>query len=237
MLVVLPNAFGDAATNMAIDAALLETLPSGVVTFRHYGWTEPAITFGYSQRHLEVGEHVPDGVVLCRRMTGGGIVDHRNDWTYALVIDRQAPPSALSSTDLYARVHSAIAEALSQQGLATQLAPCPRKCDDSPGKTAGPDKCFVQPVMNDVLDRDGRKIAGAAMKRTRKGLLLQGSVDRSALPASLDFRVCSERLADQLEQSLEIPRHQPEDLRPFFQSSVIEREKAKFAGTEWTTRR
>jgi len=72
MFVTLPNAFGDAATNMAIDAALLDTLPERTVAFRHYGWTEPCRTFGYSQRHGEVAAHTPDGVTLCRRMTGGG---------------------------------------------------------------------------------------------------------------------------------------------------------------------
>ena len=50
MLVVLPNTFGDAFTNMAIDAALLDTIPSGAALFRHYGWTEQSLTFGNSQQ-------------------------------------------------------------------------------------------------------------------------------------------------------------------------------------------
>jgi lipoate-protein ligase A len=91
--------------------------------------------------------------------------------------------------------------------------------------------------MNDVLNQDGRKIAGAAMKRTRRGLLLQGSVDRGALPLSIDFEAFSGLFVDKLEQSLGIVRNEPEDLRPFFQSEFIEREKAKFASAEWTARR
>ncbi|HKK19773.1 MAG TPA: hypothetical protein VJ952_13920, partial [Opitutales bacterium] len=223
MFVILPNAFGDAATNMAIDAALLETLPPGMVAFRHYGWTEPSMTFGYSQGHRDVADRAPKDVTLCRRMTGGGIVDHRNDWTYALVIDRKAPPAGISSTDLYAGVHLALAEALTAQSVETQLAPCPRKCGEATAKADGPDQCFMQPVMNDVLDQAGRKIAGAAMKRTRKGLLLQGSVDRGALPAPIDFNAFLEGFIDGLGKSLQIVRHHPGDLRPFFQGERIER--------------
>lgn len=238
MFLTLPNAFGDAANNMAIDAALLETLPEYCVAFRHYGWTEPAITFGYSQRYQEVKAVAPQGSTLCRRMTGGGIVDHRNDWTYALVIQQAAPCAALSSTELYAKVHTALAEALGELQIDTRLAPCPRKCDAAPApESSGPSQCFVQPVMNDVLTPGGRKIAGAAMKRTRQGLLLQGSVDRAALPEALDFQSFPEHFIHTLTQSLTLTRHQPDDLRPYFNSERIERERNKFASEEWTQRR
>ncbi|MFU8847388.1 MAG: lipoyl protein ligase domain-containing protein [Opitutales bacterium] len=238
MFLTLPNAFGDAATNMAIDAALLDTLPEACVAFRHYGWTEPAITFGYSQRYQEVKAASPEGITLCRRMTGGGIVDHRNDWTYALIIQRTANCADLSSNELYARVHQALAQALAALQTETRLAPCPRQCGAAPAsKSSGPSQCFVQPVMNDVLHPDGRKIAGAAMKRTRNGLLLQGSVDRAALPEALDFQSFPEHFIHTLTQSLTLTRHQPEDLRPYFNSERIERERSKFASAPWTQRR
>ena len=51
--------------------------------FRAYGWREPTITFGLSQPFTAVrtllGEG--DGILrLVRRPTGGGVVDHRDDW-------------------------------------------------------------------------------------------------------------------------------------------------------------
>ena len=86
MLIALPNAFGDAATNMAIDAALLAHMPVGLAAFRHYGWQEPAATFGYTQQYHKVVTELASGyapiepaevrTTLTRRMTGGGIVDH-----------------------------------------------------------------------------------------------------------------------------------------------------------------
>lgn len=237
MFVTLPNAFGDAASNMAIDAALLETLLEKTVVFRHYGWTEPSCTFGYSQRHAEVAAHTPDGVTLCRRMTGGGIVDHRNDWTYALIIHQTAACAGIASTDLYAKLHTALADALARQNIPTQFAPCPRKCNETKAEVPGPDQCFIQPVMNDVLNSDSAKIAGAAMKRTRKGLLVQGSVDCGALPQDIDWGLFSQSFANLLAQSLEIAQQQPDDLRPYFNGQVIEREKEKFTSEEWTRRR
>lgn len=237
MLITLPNAFGDAVTNMAIDASLLETMPSESIVFRHYGWTEPAITFGYSQHYEEVARQVPDGVALCRRMTGGGIVDHRNDWTYMLVIDRMATPANFSSSELYATIHTALSKALSAQALATILAPCPRKCSETRTEQRGPEQCFIQPVQNDVLGTDGRKIAGAAIKKIRQGLLIQGSVDRNALPEAIDFASLHGQFVERLVDTLSTQRQQPQDLRPVFQSEIIEREKEKFASVDWTKRR
>lgn len=237
MFLTLPNALGDAANNMAIDAALLETLPHNWVAFRHYGWCVPALTFGYGQAYHEVAAMAPEGVTLCRRMTGGGIVDHRNDWTYALILHKDSPCAVLSASDLYAKVHKALSDALAGMLLATQLAPCPRQCGASSPKMPGPDQCFVQPVMNDVLTPEGRKVAGAAMKRTRKGLLLQGSIDRSTLPETLDLKHFSELFVHNLSQSLDLTRHHPEDLRPYFNSTIIESERRKFASEAWTKRR
>jgi lipoate-protein ligase A len=237
MLIALPNAFGDAPTNMAIDAALLETLPGECALLRHYAWIEPSVTFGYSQHFNQISALAPDGVSLCRRMTGGGIVDHRNDWTYALVLGSDLACGQDSSSELYRTIHQSVATGINAQGIPTQLAACPRKCGESPAPFEGPDQCFLQPVMNDVLTSEGQKIAGAAMKRTRKGLLVQGSVARCALPDTFDFDAFMAAFTAGLSESLELPIHQPEDLRPLFDSELIAREKNKFGGDAWTKRR
>ena len=237
MLVVLPNAYGDAAHNMAIDATLLETAPEHYAVLRHYGWTEPAITFGYSQKFEEVAAISPEGVTLCRRATGGGIVDHRNDWTYALILSKALKAAQRSSTQLYQNLHECIAKALNKQSVATQLAPCPRQCAAEPEKTTGPDRCFIQPVMNDVLAINGQKIAGAAMKRTRKGLLIQGSIDKTALPDDLDLKTFQENFIAALSDSLALTLSQPEDLRPFFDSTRIQEERLRFESEAWRNKR
>lgn len=170
-------------------------------------------------------------------MTGGGIVDHRNDWTYAVVIPRAAKCAHLSSTDLYSQLHAALADALAQQRIKTRLAPCPRKCSEPAVKPAGPDQCFVQPVMNDVLHPSGAKIAGAAMKRTRQGLLIQGSVDRGTLPDSFDEQHFTAAFTTELAETLKLAQQHPEDLRSLFDGNRIQEQKVRFATEAWLKRR
>jgi lipoate-protein ligase A len=64
-------------------------------------------------------------------------------------------------------VHDWIRAAFAELNVATELAPCCRKSE--------PGQCFVGYEKFDVLWR-GKKIAGAAQRRNKLGLLIQGSV-------------------------------------------------------------
>jgi lipoate-protein ligase A len=223
---------------MAVDASLLYTLPKGIATFRHYGWTEPAITFGYTQCSAEVQAAFPDDLRLCRRLTGGGIVDHRNDWTYALAIQSDLEAAHTPATEFYAILHTCIQQAFEAQQVPNQLAACPRACEQSPSaKTTGPDRCFTQATANDVLRPDGVKIAGAALKRTREGLLVQGSIDRAALPDDFNFGNFAESFQQALARDLSIPIGIAEDLRTLFDGTRIQEERTRFNDDAWTHRR
>ena len=158
---------GAADFNMALDEALLEFAAQlGKPVSRFYGWTERAASFGYSQKYTEVARLTllrP----LVRRPTGGGLVPHDADWTYSLVF----PPGhwwhASRATESYQRVHEWIRDAFARLNLTTELSPGRRK------ELSG--QCFVGAERFDLLWR-GRKIAGAAQRRNRQGLLIQGSV-------------------------------------------------------------
>ena len=239
-LILLPNAYGDAATNMAIDASLLYALPSSIAAFRHYGWTEPAITFGYTQRLADVqaAARLNQDLRLCRRLTGGGIVDHRYDWTYALAIQAHLSAADIPAKELYTILHRCIQNALEAQLIQTQLAPCHRACEQADRQRAtAPDQCFVHPSTDDVLRPDGTKIAGAAMKRARQGLLIQGSIDRSALPEDFDYLIFCERFQQQLSEALSLPIGTTEDLRTLFDSRRIEEERIRFESSKWLAKR
>lgn len=263
MLIALPKAFGDAATNMAIDAALLETIPKGLAAFRHYAWLEPAATFGYAQKYADVASELTSGhepvesaqasltqnarrarasshATITRRLTGGGIVDHRNDWTYALILHHSLSAVSTPATDLYEQIHHAISQTLAKMDIESHLAPCPKACDNPHPASRIPypaSRCFVTPAANDVLRPDGQKIAGAAMKRSRSGLLIQGSLDRAALPETFDYAIFQQNLIPQLATAFEIPTGELEDLRPLFNSECIEREKQRFASEVWNQKR
>ena len=155
-----------AAMNMAIDEALLQSATRPALRF--YRWRTPALSFGYFGRFADVaGEGNERDLV--RRWTGGGIVLHGEDLTYSLVL-----PGAqrLASRAVYSHVHRAIQTALPRAmnvALATQAS---LKVSEA---------CFANPVEADVLF-EGRKIAGAAQRRTRAGLLHQGSIQHADLP-------------------------------------------------------
>ena len=182
-LEILPVRTGGAAENMAVDFLLLQRYPKpGVPRFRHYGWRGPAFTFGYAQKITAVRALLPADTTLdlCRRATGGGLVDHRDDWTYALVIPRGHPLEDVRATQSYREVHEALAAALRAQGVA-----CVAKT--TVPETEGVGVCFQRAEIYDVVnEHTGEKIAGAAQKRNKHGLLFQGSIWRPAasLPAT-----------------------------------------------------
>ena len=152
---------------MACDEALLELAPQiNRPVLRFYGWTQPAATFGYFQKiaDIECATHLRP---LVRRPTGGGLVPHDADWTYSVVIPPRHPWYALRASDSYEHMHRWIQSAFNSLGVNAELASSCRK--EIPGQ------CFAGYEKFDVLFL-GRKIAGAAQRRTKSALLIQGSV-------------------------------------------------------------
>ncbi len=164
---LLESGRGDAPSNMATDEALLEAMPRlQKPALRFYGWTQGAASFGYFQKHSEI-ERTTLLRPLVRRPTGGGLVPHDADWTYSLAFPTSHEWYATSAIESYRRVHEWIQAAFAELNIATELAPCCRK--------SAPGQCFEGYEKFDVLWR-GKKIAGAAQRRNKLGLLIQGSV-------------------------------------------------------------
>jgi lipoyl(octanoyl) transferase len=214
-LAVLPPRSDVASANMATDFLLLKRFPDPrAARFRAYGWRRPAVTFGYSPKIAWVRAQLPgligdDRVELCRRPSGGGVVDHRADWTYALVIPRGHDLEGVRAAESYRAVHAALARALVACGqpalLKESCERAPAADDDlaSCAAAAGPTLCFARPELYDVLAAaSGAKIAGAAQKRTKEGLLFQGSVARAAAPAIQDWDGWGEIFAAELARVL-----------------------------------
>lgn len=168
----LESGKGEAAFNMAMDEALLEALPRlRAPVFRSYGWSQPAATFGYFQKFSEV-ECATMLRPLIRRPTGGGLVPHDNDWTYSVAFPNGHDWFSLPAVESYRRVHEWIQSAFDLLSVQTELAPC---CKKIPAGVGLPGQCFVGYEKYDLL-WFGKKIAGAAQRRNKLGLLIQGSV-------------------------------------------------------------
>ena len=191
-----------AAMNMAIDEALLET--AVVPTIRFYRWRFPALSFGYFGKFSDVAIYAAERDIV-RRWTGGGIVFHGDDLTYSIVISASDPVFDESSIGIYEKIHRALCAALAVGGQDTELASVAALCERRKSRkgdlqvaqrrtgdrrsleTAICDRgynCFANPVRADVM-MDGRKIAGAAQRRTRRGLLQQGSIQGFAMKTDL----------------------------------------------------
>ena len=161
--------------NMALDEALLHSAPKrGRPLMRFYGWTEPAASFGYSQKYAEI-EKITLLRPLVRRPTGGGLVPHQEDWTYSVVVPPNDPWHRLKAVESYRRIHQWVRAAFAAMGVATALSERSQK--EIPGQ------CFLGAEAGDLM-WEGRKIAGAAQRRTRSGLLIQGSVQPPPLGLS-----------------------------------------------------
>jgi lipoate-protein ligase A len=195
---LLNSGSGPAAFNMALDEALLESMPRlGRPVLRFYGWTEPAATFGYFQKYADV-ERATHLRPLIRRPTGGGIVPHDADWTYSLVFPPGHEWHSLKAEESYRRVHEWIQKAFTKLGATTELASCGKKSTETIRRSRReeahseksetsqslltsaptvvlPGQCFAGYERFDVLWH-GKKIAGAAQRRNKLGLLIQGSV-------------------------------------------------------------
>ena len=154
----------DAALQMAVDKVLLETTPLPILRF--YRWAGPCVTIGHFQSLEQAGARYP-GLPVVRRWTGGGTVLHTDDAPYSLIVPRAEPFASVRPAESYRLIHGALANALQSAfpGVTTARENAPQ-CSSS---------CFENPVTDDLL-LGGSKVAGAGQRRTRSGMLHQGSI-------------------------------------------------------------
>ena len=152
---------------MAIDELLLRKLGE-LPVLRTYEWGGAWASVGYFGNVEAARTKFAAEVSIVKRWTGGGVVDHREDFTYSLVIPPSHPLSKAGRREVYRVVHEAVAAALQACGVEARLV-----AQDVPGESV---QCFEKPVAWDVVSPDGSKLAGAGQRRTRDGFLHQGSV-------------------------------------------------------------
>ena len=211
------------AYNMALDEVLLQGHLVRPL-LRLYRWVKPAVSFGYFEGWQAVAAEFPT-YDLVRRWTGGGVVEHRLDWTYSLLLPRTEPATNLPAGESYRLIHNVLRQALLAVGYAEVILCSDPK--DVPANRAH--ACFVEPVHHDLL-WDGRKISGAAQRRTRRGLLHQGSVQNVVL---------AKETADSLDRilpSLLAPSLQHRELHGDEDIAADHLATNKYATSEWLRR-
>lgn len=184
----------DGPGQMACDEALLNLSDQPVL--RIFQWAAPWVSAGYFTP-LALAKRVRPDLPVCRRWTGGGIVIHEGDFTFSLVVPADEPLARMRPAESYRQIHETLAAAMALQGMDAALAP-------GGGPAGG--ECFVSPVAHDVVS-SGRKVAGGAQRRTRRGLLHQGSIQ--GIATGLDFE---RTLAGLLSREVRI--HEPHSALP-----------------------
>lgn len=199
---VLPDRKEHPFRNMEEDLLLLYRNPAPkALLFRHYQWEFPCWTCGYSQKFKYVQE-VTGGSkeTIFRRATGGGVVPHFRDWTFTLIIGKDHPSYNLSPRSFYNILHQHIATILCNHFQTPAIL---HECKEDICNGAPPTECFRSPVLSDVLlPENGEKIAGAAIKKTREGILLQGSIQKDYIP-EINWEAFKAALTKALAKSFE----------------------------------
>ncbi len=153
---------------MALDEVLLGIVERPVL--RVYAWEAPCVTFGYFQKQELVKKLYPHHHLI-RRWSGGGCVEHGEDFTFALMVPETETITQQRASLFYRKLHEAIVEALQHHGISARLA---AQEDERSGES-----CFQAPCPCDLM-LDQKKIVGGAQRRFKGRLLYQGSLNLGA---------------------------------------------------------
>ena len=161
---LIEQSTNNAATNMAIDHAVYESVANGreLPTIRFYKWVPSSISLGAYQNPKEINLDAckNHNIGIVRRMTGGRAVFHdKADFTYSVI----APIKVFnySIENAYRQICFWIINALNELGVNATLE-----------------------NKNDIVV-DGKKISGNAAKAMEKGIYLQ----HGTLIYDIDFEV------------------------------------------------
>ena len=168
----------DPAENMRRDALLLAAAERGAPpVLRLFAFRPHGITLGRAQtpeRALDLARCAEDGVPWACRPTGGRAIFHAEEWTFSLAAPLQDARWGGSTRASYTRIAERIAGALRRLGVPAELARGARRSTDERAAPLAA-ACFAASARHEITAA-GRKLVGIAQRRTREGLLQQGSI-------------------------------------------------------------
>lgn len=198
----LNTRYQDAATNMAIDEALLNWHSKREIppTLRFYGWTAPSLSVGHFQKtdkrvDFAAIEHY--GCEFVRRLTGGSAVLHDDELTYSIVVTENHPSIPKSVREAYHILTKGILEGYRNLNIHADYA-YPSREETIKDRSA---VCFEQAAYYEMVI-EGKKLSGNAQTR-KKGVLLQ----HGSIPMSIDENMLFDLFLFPSERVKERQRH------------------------------
>ena len=151
-----------------------------------YEWDGPSATYGYFVEPADFFcmEAVKQaGLSLARRPTGGGIIFHLWDFAFSALVPASHERFSENTMENYALINQAVLQSVQEfLGGEVELELTPT---DAASLGRGCERfCMAKPTRYDVMWQ-GKKIAGAAQRKTKHGFLHQGSI--SLLMPSSEF--------------------------------------------------
>ena len=164
------------AENMAIDEAIFECVQDGrsMPTIRFYDWEPSTVSCGYNQEVAKEVDFVAlkkFGFGFVRRPTGGRVVLHDNEVTYAVICPTEGRLSG-NVTDSYSIISEALAKGLELMGINVDFEKS-NLSSEHQRQTANP--CFSSSSRYE-LSYQRKKIVGSAQVRKNNSLLQHGSI-------------------------------------------------------------
>lgn len=228
--------------NMALDEAMLRSaLEPGTASLRFYFWSEPTLSLGYFQSHVErLADPLLKDVAYVRRPTGGAAILHHLEITYALALP--AGPPWHNSENWICRMHHAIGDALRTFDVNASAVACGEE------QKLGPHLCFLHQTPADLRVK-GHKVVGSAQRRPHGATMQHGSIllERSPhAPALHGICDLAGREIDPGELQRAIVRQltaatgwtfEPEDWNESERRAAAELHANKYASREWNEKR
>ncbi len=180
----------DGPANMAVDESLLRHFDpaSSLPVLRLYGWEPPAFSAGRFQRPEEallLDRCAAAGIPVVRRITGGGVIYHAAELTYAVVCAPRHISGARGVKETFRALTAFLLRFYGNLGITASWAM------DSPVAGGGygvrTPLCFAGKEEYDIV-AGGRKIGGNAQRRLKDAIFQHGSIPLyCALSEALPF--------------------------------------------------
>jgi len=213
--------------NMAADEAMLLSADEiGCPMLRFYEWDRKAVSIGYVQQRSAA----PEGYASVRRPTGGGIVYHDFDFTYSVAFPSSHWINTVNRVESYDWLNRSVQKGL--EGLSIQTTLSSQEIPHSVDRLTM--VCFTNPTKYDIM-LNGRKVGGSAQRRTREGLLHQGSLHFGG-PLPVSREMFQQAILNGIKDvmTVEFIPYQPTEL---VLRKAEELEAQRYSTAEWNDRR
>ena len=174
---------------MAVDEALLRHFDpaASLPVLRLYGWEPPAFSLGRFQKGedaLDLKRCAAAAIPVVRRITGGGVIYHAEELTYAVVCGPAHIPGGQGVKESFRILTRFLLDFYVGLGLDASWA-----VERHPAEGLGvrTPLCFAGKEEYDIV-AGGRKLGGNAQRRLKEAVFQHGSIPlRPALQRALPF--------------------------------------------------